>query len=582
MIAAIFVIFLALDLIDAASIAHVTRHHAASSGPADLCDSQVYCEGPLLHTVQLAGIFNDSKTFVDLYQLHDPNVTVENFNALMNATNNSPNRTEIAAFVAENFAMQDELENTTLPDWKENPAILKSILDPQYHEWAKRLNYIWKTLARKINVDLVKNPQRHSLIYVNNTFVIPGGRFKEFYYWDSYWIIEGLLLCDMPVTVKGMIENFLSMVERYGFVPNGGRVYYLMRSQPPLLIPMVAKYYDYTHDKKFLKKNIALLEKEFEYWQNEKTVNVRKNGKTYKMAHYVVNSRGPRPESYKEDYQLAQQVPEQKRGALYNNLKAAAESGWDFSYRWSIGTNKGAKLSLVNASTSDIIPVDLNAMLQRNAKMLAYFHFVLGNTKKLQHYNKIASDYQTAINNVLWNENEGTWLDYDTRNKRSRNTFYPSNLTPLYTMSYNPEKSTKYAWRSISYLKKNKIDSYFGGTPTSMNYTGEQWDFPNAWPPLQSFLILGLQQTKVKEAVDLAETLADRWLRSNYLGYDEYGKMFEKYNAIHPGEGGGGGEYNVQEGFGWTNGIVFELLRLFPNAKSTDDIGYDDGNSIDR
>ncbi|XP_011702920.1 PREDICTED: trehalase-like [Wasmannia auropunctata] len=527
MIAAIFVIFLALDLSDAASIAHVTRHHAASSGPADLCDSQVYCDGPLLHTVQLAGIFNDSKTFVDLYQLHDPNVTVENFNALMNATNNSPNRTEIAAFVAENFAMQDELENTTLPDWKEKPPILKSINDPQYQEWAKRLNYIWKTLARKINDNLVINPQRHSLIYVNNTFVIPGGRFK------------------------GDCQR-------------------------------VAKYYDYTHDEKFLKKNIALLEKEFEYWQNKKTVNVKKNGRTYRMAHYVVNSRGPRPESYKEDYQLAQQVPEQKRGALYNNLKAAAESGWDFSYRWSIGTNKGAKLSLVNASTSDIIPVDLNAMLQRNAKMLAYFHFVLGNTKKLQHYNKIASDYQTAIDNVLWNENEGTWLDYDTRNKRSRNTFYPSNLTPLYTMSYNLEKRIKYALRTISYLKKNKIDSYFGGTPTSMNYTGEQWDFPNAWPPLQSFLILGLQQTKVKEAVDLAETLADRWLRSNYLGYDEYGKMFEKYNAIHPGEGGGGGEYNVQEGFGWTNGIVFELLRLFPNAKSTDDIGYDDGNSIDR
>lgn len=96
----------------------------------------------------------------------------------MKATNNSPNRTEVAAFVEENFAMQDELENTTLPDWKENLAILKSISDSQYREWAKRLNDIWKTLARKIKKDLVINPQRHSLIYVPNTFVIPGGRFK--------------------------------------------------------------------------------------------------------------------------------------------------------------------------------------------------------------------------------------------------------------------------------------------------------------------------------------------------------------------------------------------------------------------
>lgn len=61
----------------------------------------------------------------------------------------------------------------------------------------------------------------------------------------------------------------------------------------------VSKYYDSTKDRKFLKKNIATLEKEFEYWQKEKTVAVTKDGKTYKMARYVVNSHGPRPESYK-------------------------------------------------------------------------------------------------------------------------------------------------------------------------------------------------------------------------------------------------------------------------------------------
>ncbi|XP_036142708.1 trehalase [Monomorium pharaonis] len=568
---------------DAASVARVT-HATSSGGPKDLCDSEVYCEGPLLHTVQLAGIFNDSKTFVDLYQKHDPDITVKNFNALMEATNNSPNRNEVAAFVAENFEMQDELENSTLPDWKENPQILKIIQDPEYREWAKRLNYIWKTLARKIKSDLMVNPQRHSLIYVNNTFVIPGGRFKEFYYWDSYWIIEGLLLCDMPDTVKGMIENFLSMVERFGFIPNGGRVYYLMRSQPPLLIPMVAKYFEYTKDRAFLKKNIGLLDKEFEYWQNKKTVDVRKNGKTYKMARYVVNSNGPRPESYKEDYLLVQQMPEERRAAVYNDLKAAAESGWDFSYRWCIRTNKDGNLSLMNVSTSDIIPVDLNAILQRNARYLAHFHGILGNAKRVWRYAQIASHYQAAIDNVLWNEKEGTWFDYDMRDKRSKNSFYPSNLTPLYTMSYDQNKTLDYALKSISYLKRNKVDTFFGGTPTSANYTGEQWDFPNAWPPLQSFLILGLYQTRVKEARDLAEILADRWLRSNYLGYDEYGKMFEKYNAIHPGEGGAGGEYNVQEGFGWTNGIVLELLRIFQKARSMDGgFEYNDGsNGIDR
>ncbi|EFN71520.1 Trehalase [Camponotus floridanus] len=575
MIVLALIVSLAVASSDAASIVY---RNDDSSGPKDLCDSKVYCEGPLLKTVQLAGIFNDSKTFVDLYQLHDPDVTVNNFNTLMKITNNSPNRSEVATYVSENFAMQDELDNSTLPDWKENPDILKVIQDPQFREWAKRLNYIWKTLARKIRDDVMINPQRHSLIYVNNTFVIPGGRFKEFYYWDSYWIIEGLLLCDMPVTVKGMIENFFSMVERFGFVPNGGRVYYLSRSQLPLLIPMVEKYYDYTKDREFLKQNIAILEKEFDYWQNEKMVTIVKNGIPYRMARYVTNSNGPRPESYKEDYQLVQQLPEQERGEIYNDLKAAAESGWDFSYRWCIRIDRNANLSLINVSTSDIIPVDLNAILQRNARLLARFHGILGNPEKVWRYAKIAVDYQAAIDNVLWNEDEGIWLDYDTRDKGSRNSFYPSNLTPLYTMSYNRNKSLDYALKAISYLKRNQIDSYFGGTPSSVNYTGEQWDFPNAWPPLQSFLILGLYRTGVKEAVNMAETLAGRWLRSNYIGYDEYGKMFEKYNAIHPGEGGGGGEYGVQEGFGWTNGIVFEFLRLFPDTSSSEK--YD--NDIDR
>lgn len=96
----------------------------------------------------------------------------------MKATNNSPNRTAVATFVAENFAVQDELDNATLPDWKESPAILKSIQDPQFRQWAKNLNDFWKSLARKIKEDLIINPQRHSLIYVKNTFIIPGGRFK--------------------------------------------------------------------------------------------------------------------------------------------------------------------------------------------------------------------------------------------------------------------------------------------------------------------------------------------------------------------------------------------------------------------
>ena len=126
-----------------------------------------------------------------------------------------------------------------------------------------------------------------------------GGRFREFYYWDTYWIIQGLLLSEMYDTTRGILRNFLSMVDTYGFVPNGGRVYYVQRSQPPLLIPMVDSYVTRTGDITFLENNIELLEKEFQFWVTNRTVTINKNGKEYRLARYYATSHGPRPESYR-------------------------------------------------------------------------------------------------------------------------------------------------------------------------------------------------------------------------------------------------------------------------------------------
>lgn len=187
---------------------------------------------------------------------------------MMNETNNDPTTEQIERFVWKNFAEKNELQFFNLTDWQKSPAILEKIKDPDFRQWASDLNGIWKDLSRKIDDKVRLEPNKHSLIYVANPFIVPGGRFKgrylvkssvlllpngyriyaffslflsiEFYYWDSYWVVKGLLLCGMKQTSKGMINNFLSMVDRYGFVPNGGRIYYLMRSQPPLLIPMVS------------------------------------------------------------------------------------------------------------------------------------------------------------------------------------------------------------------------------------------------------------------------------------------------------------------------------------------------------
>ncbi|XP_074098180.1 trehalase [Cotesia typhae] len=535
---------------------------------SDLCDSPIYCGGELLKTVQLAGVFPDSKTFVDLYQLHDPSVTLTNFEKLMSATGGKPNKTQISKFVTENFHRSIDVLPWTPPDWQSTPAILKRIQDPKFRGWANHLNNVWLNLSRQMSPDIIARPERFSSIPLENGFIVPGGRFQEIYYWDSYWVLEGLLLSGMKETAKGIILNFISMVNRFGFVPNGARVYYLMRSQPPLLIPMVEKYLEATGDIKFLSDNLLTLEKEFAFFIREKTVEVTKNNKTHIMARYVVNSDGPRPESYREDYTEAQFFDSnERRKTFYEDMKAGAESGWDFSSRWFIPNGPGTG-NLSDISTRNIIPVDLNAFLQRNARLLSQFNQLLGNEVKARKYKDIASDFQNAIDDVLWNEELGIWLDYDMKNKQPRKFFYPTNLAPLYTNSFDRKNASTYARRAVEYLHAEGIDSFMGGTPSTLIHTGEQWDWPNAWPPLQSIIVQGLRNTGAEPALGLAKDLAIRWLRANYLGFQETGMMYEKYSAIDPGKYGGGGEYEVQAGFGWTNGVVFEFLDTYPDAQA--------------
>jgi len=410
--------------------------------------------------------------------------------------------------------------------------------------------------------DVSQNPDMYSIIHVPNGFVVPGGRFREFYYWDTYWIVQGLLLSEMYDTTRGILENFLSMVDKYGFVPNGGRVYYTQRSQPPLLIPMVHSYVNTTSNLTFLQNNINLLEKEFQFWMTNRTVSINKNGNEYKLARYYAPSQGPRPESYSEDYNKAQELPPENRTDFYINLKSAAESGWDFSSRWFIsdGTNQGG---LLDIDTENIIPVDLNAYLYRNAFLLAKFYEELGDLEKSQYYGEVAEQWKVAVTAVHWNESIGTWLDYDNLNKQHRNYFYPSNLAPLWTLCYDRSHSEDYAIKTIKYINDTAIRSYLGGIPASMENTNEQWDLPNAWPPLQIIIIQGLIYTNDKDAEDVALELARNWVRANYKGYLDAKEMFEKYDAVNPGKYGGGGEYTVQSGFGWTNGVVMELLNEY-------------------
>lgn len=285
----------------------------------------------------------------------------------------------------------------------------------------------------------------------------------------------------MYTTAKGMLENFVSVVERFGFIPNGGRIYYSGRSQPPLLIPMVKEYLDATGDEQFIHDNIGVLEQEFEYWMNNHMVEV--NG--HLLAVFGDKSSGPRPESYAEDVETSTAfTTDAAKEEHYSELKAAAESGMDFSSRWFIsnGTNAG---TLADSKCRSIVPVDLNAELFWNAKLLAEFFMLTKNTEKSALYEKKAQEIYVAVQSVLWDDEVGAWLDYDLINNKRRDYFVPTNLAPLWTNCFNQADKANLTQKVLGYIQKNNLDKYPGGVPNTLTLSGEQWDFPNVWPPMQ-------------------------------------------------------------------------------------------------
>nr|XP_018903542.1 PREDICTED: trehalase-like [Bemisia tabaci] len=542
------------------------------------CDSKVYCDSELLHDVQMARLYPDSKEFVDKKMKYNESYTLEKYEELkIQNGRKTPSKEQLQKFVYEHFEDGNELEVWVPPDFKEHISLEERIRDTEYKKFANGLNQIWKILARKVKVEVKEKSDQYSLLYTPNGFCIPGGRFRELYYWDTYWIVNGLILSDMVETARGVIENIVYLVNKYGIMPNGARVYYQRRSQPPFLILMFESYYKATSDSKFVEKHLKTLTSEFEWWQNNRKVKFVKDNKRYEMYRYFAPSNGPRPESYREDYELAESIDtEIERERWYGRMKSGAESGWDFSSRWFINKNGGYNGTLLDVNTPSLVVTDLNAVMHKNAVFLSEWWGKMGDKYRSKLYKEVADKQLASIEEVLWNEQRGCWFDYDLKSQKPRDQFYPSNFAPLWTGSYTKPK-IQVATRIIEYVKQeemitNELTARYHGQPCSKFESGQQWDQPNAWPPVQVFLIQGLDRTGVPQAQEVAYSFAQNWVHTNYLGYKKAGFMFEKYHIRLAGETGGGGEYEPQTGFGWTNGVVFEMLdrysdRLTANYK---------------
>lgn len=493
-------------------------------------ENYIQLSGELFVDVQMSGVFSDSKFFVDAVPKFNPEEILVNYNKEKKSVS-----FDLLKFIQSNFYLPQEQEvKIDLPD---NRTMLEHI------------EYLWQILKRNVPDNL----QMHStLIPIPNPYIVPGGRFREIYYWDSYFTMLGLFADGEVETIENMIENFAFLIKKFGFVPNGNRVYYLTRSQPPFFASMVKLVCDIKQDYNWGVKYLPQLETEYEFWcggHNNNPISKHSirldDDKT--LCHYYDSDILPREESFFEDVQSAENIRIDSRKDFYRNIRAACESGWDFSSRW---FRDGKTLSSCN--TLDLLPVDLNSLIYFNETFISKLYQLAGDEIKSKLFTKYASRRAGMINQYQWSKEEKFYFDYNFKTGQNTKVYSLAASYPLYF---------KIADKEMAASVKNKLEKYFlkdGGLISTLNYTGQQWDAPNGWAPLQWITIKGLRNYGFD---DLADEIKMRWLNLNENVFNRTRKMFEKYNVDDISLHAGGGEYPLQDGFGWTNGVASALLN---------------------
>ncbi|HEU0109382.1 MAG TPA: alpha,alpha-trehalase TreA [Flavisolibacter sp.] len=490
--------------------------------------------GQLFEEVQIKRIFKDNKTFVDAVPRFSRDVILKNYE--QQKLSDSFN---LASFVERNFIVP------SVPVVK-----VKEGLDIKAH-----IEDLWDVLQRKADV----KQSNSSLLPLPESYIVPGGRFREIYYWDSYFTMLGLIESKRYALVENMLDNFKFLIEEYGHIPNGNRSYYLSRSQPPFFALMV----DLLAEKKgnsIYKKYFSALEKEYKWWMQgeedleegeaHRRVVKMKDGSI--LNRYWDDKKAPREESFAEDVTT---FGETKDSVIFTNLRAGAESGWDFSSRWFSDT-----MHLKTIETTDIIPVDLNSLLFAYESILSKAARVNDKGNSSVYYKNRADKRKLALQRYCWNDKLKFFFDYNFKKDQTTDKWAASGAMPLF-VKLASENQARFAQRNI----KEKLLKP-GGIATTVYHTGQQWDAPNGWAPLQYITVKGLMNYKFNT---LAQTIAERWMGVNEKVFATTGKMLEKYNVEDTNLESGGGEYPTQDGFGWSNGVYLKLRALFIQHQNT-------------
>jgi alpha,alpha-trehalase len=485
----------------------------------------------LFEAIQLSGVYQDSKCFVDATPMYSPEVVLR-------------------AYQLESLEM-----NFEIADFVERHFRLPESVGASYQESSKRpvrehINNLWKVLARPADTD----DPNSSLIALPNPYVVPGGRFREIYYWDSYFTMLGLMDSGHVEMVEAMIENFAYLIEQIGFIPNGNRSYFCTRSQPPffaLMIDLLAQTNDL--ESVYL-RYLPQLEMEYAFWMQGEDQLTSEGEAIHRVVmveggclnRYWDDSDQPRPESYVEDIELAANS-KRNSAELYRDIRAACESGWDFTSRWFQTPDQ-----ISSIVTTNILPVDLNCLMHKLECTLAKAYQFSGQLDKQLELEQRSVFRKKAIQTLFYDSQAGIFVDLDIHSFKPTEV---SSLACVYPLFFNLASSDQ----AISVAKI--LASEFlqaGGWLTTLNTTSQQWDSPNGWAPLQWICYQGL----INYGFDGdAYEGASRWVGNNLTVYKATGKLVEKYNVIDLGLPAVGGEYEVQHGFGWTNGVLLKLMN---------------------
>jgi alpha,alpha-trehalase len=449
--------------------------------------------------------------------------------------------------------------------------------------------------AGTAEIDLIQPP---GLLYLENKYVVPGGRFNEMYGWDSYFIIRGLLRDGRVELARGMVENFFFEIEHYGAVLNANRTYYLTRSQPPFLSSMVVAVHDAQNaagqdDKAWLEKAYTYVKRDHDMW----TQGPHLAGNTG-LSRYYDFGEGPAMEALQDENDIYRQVAayflfhpvippleaeksdvpaDRASGAAYSvrfcgtasaqsscepersiKLKpdyykgdrSMRESGFDISFRF----------GPYGAATHHYAPVCLNSLLFKTERDLEKISRLLGKHSDALLWQKLANARKFSVQKYLWDARQGLFFDYNFDTRQRSDYRYATTFYPLWV-----GMATEVQARAV--MKNLHVFEQHGGIAMSVRATQGQWDYPFGWAPIQLLAVEGMRRYRYKREADRVST---EFLSTVLQNFERDKTIREKYNVVT-----GSSETQVTAGysanvigFGWTNATFLELLNSLPPEKA--------------